>query len=95
MSTEYAIVWQDADDERFVGRIGVTGRELIMDGTATTPTREHRQIRMRQSDIAGVTVERVADGAGVRIEATSGVYLVELLAGGRGAALALAKEIMQ
>ena len=93
MVAPYPIAWEAEDSERFVGRLTLRPDEFELDGTATTLSRPRRVVIVQRAHVTDATVEQVDEWPAVRIVTRHTVYLVEILAGGRGAALKLVGDL--
>jgi hypothetical protein len=91
MRPQYAIAWRAGDGTRFVGRLVISPSDLQLDGTSTGPDREHRRLRIERDDIRRTSLERLGEGAAVRIQTAEDFHTVEMLAGGRG----MARELLE
>jgi hypothetical protein len=93
MGTQYVIAWTDAAGVRRVGRLVLGMDEVVLDGTETSAPRRRAQVRADRAAILSANVLRSGDLPAVEIVTPEETFRVELVAGGRGAALALAHEL--
>ena len=87
------IAWTDAAGVRRVGRLTLGLREVVLDGTETAPPRRRAQVHADRDGILSAAVVRHGDLPAVDIVTSDETFRVELVTGGRGAALALAHEL--
>ncbi len=93
MGSQYTIAWSDSTGIRRVGRLVVNGRGVTLEGTETTAPRRHATVYSDLDSVTGASVVRNGELPAVRIETAEGPLVVELVTGGRGAALALVDEL--
>jgi hypothetical protein len=93
MGTQYVIAWTDTAGVRRVGRLVISLNELVLDGTETSPPRRRAQVHADRAGILSANVLRNGDLPAVEIVTPEETFRVELVTGGRGAALALAHEL--
>jgi hypothetical protein len=93
MVSQYAIAWKDSAGVRRVGRLVLSQTEVTLDGTETAPPRRRARVQTDRADVTAANVLRDGELPAVQIVTAAGILVVELVTGGRGAALALAHEL--
>lgn len=93
MGSQYTIAWRDSAGVRRVGRLVLNGHGVILEGTETAAPRREATVYSDLDSVSAATVVRQGELPAVRIETAEGPLIVELVIGGRGAALALVDEL--
>ena len=89
MGSQYTIAWSDSTGVRRVGRLVLNGRGVTLEGTETAAPRREATVYSDLDSVTAASVgakRRTARGAD---RDDAGQLVVELVTGGRGAALAL------
>jgi hypothetical protein len=93
MGTQYVIAWTDEAGVRRVGRLVLSTTEVVLDGTETAPPRRRAQVHADRAGILSANVLRNGELPAVELVTPEETFRIELVTGGRGAALALAHEL--
>jgi hypothetical protein len=93
MGSQYTIAWHDPAGFRVVGRLVLSPESVTLEGTETAQPRRSALMRADRSSMRTARVVRNGELPAVQIETPSGPLVVELVTGGRGAALALVDEL--
>ncbi len=93
MVAPFPIAWEAEDTLRFVGKLTLRPDEFELNGTATEPSRPRRVVIIQRVHVKSALVERTEEWPSVRITTKHTVYRVEILSGGRGAAMRLVEDL--
>lgn len=93
MVAPFPIAWEGEDSTRFVGKLTLRPDEFELDGTATEESRPRRVIIVQRAHVKSALVDRSEEWPAVRITTRHTVYRVEILSGGRGAAMRLVEDL--
>ncbi len=93
MVASFPIAWEAEDAQRFVGKLTLGPEQLELNGTAPEPSRPRRVVIIQRNHVQSAQVERRQEWPSVTITTKHTVYQVEILAGGRGAALSLVNDL--
>jgi hypothetical protein len=93
MGSQYTIAWHDPAGIRMVGRLVLGPDRVTLEGTETAPPRRSALVSADRRSMSAARVVRNGELPAVQIETAHGPLVVELVTGGRGAALALVDEL--
>lgn len=94
MVAPFPIAWEAEDSQRFVGKLTLRQHEIELNGTTTAPSRPRRVVIVQLSHVDDAQLEQVEEWPTVKITTSHTVYEVEILSGGRGAAMTLVAKLL-
>ena len=83
------IVWHVNGGPRFVGKLTLTDRDIQLDGTAPAPGRPRELALVQRAHVRDAAVLPGGEQPTMTIRTENTTYAIELLSGGRGAAIML------
>ena len=93
VGSQYTIAWHDPTGIRVVGRLVLSPEGVTLEGTETAPPRRTALVHADRTSFGAARVVRHGELPAVQIDTADGPLVVELVTGGRGAALALVDEL--
>ena len=87
------IVWRVNGGPRLLGKLTLTQRELQLDGTAPEPGRPREVALVQRVHVRDAALLPGGERPTMTIATDNSIYEIELLAGGRGAAIMLIDEL--
>jgi hypothetical protein len=93
MMAQFPIAWEVDDALRFVGKLTLRPDEFELNGTTTTTPRQHCVTVVLRESIQSAVIEQLGEWPTVEVSTGDAVYRIEILTGGRGAALVLVEAL--
>jgi hypothetical protein len=87
------IVWQVNGGQRFLGKLTLTERDLQLEGTAPQPGRPRELALVQRAHVRQVALLPGGERPTMSIATGNTTYAIELLSGGRGAAIMLVEAL--